>query len=111
MGLSARKIGGVDVGGSGVSVSVAVDVGERGVSLAGTGVLVGVNLDVGGTGATVGGVEVDSGVAVNGTDTAVRSAVRQAASSNAQSKKPNRCCLRATPFSQRLLAAVWAVHA
>jgi hypothetical protein len=102
---------GVDVGSSGVSVSVDMDVGERGVSLAGTGVLVGVDVDVGGIGVAVGVAEVGSGVALGGTDTAVSSAVLQAASSNVQSKKLNRCRFMAIPFLQRLLSAVRAVHA
>ena len=111
MGLSVGIAVGENAGGSGVSVSVNVDIGERGVSLAGTGVLVGVKVDVGGIGVAVGVAEGGSGVAVGRTDTGVNSAVPQAASSNAQSKRPNRCRLMATPFSQRLLPAVRAVHA
>jgi len=107
VGLSVGITVGVDVGGCGVSVSVDVDVGERGVSLAGIGVLVGIKADLGEIDVAVGGAEVGSGVAADGTDTAVSSAVPQAASSNAQSKRLNGCRFMATPFSQRLLSVVW----
>jgi hypothetical protein len=64
----------VDVGGSGVSVSVDVDVAGRGVSLAGTGASVGVKVDVGGRGVTVGagrGVLIATGFSVGGTGAGV----------------------------------------
>lgn len=101
---------GVGVGGCGTSVSVAVDVGERGVSLAGTDVLVGVKVDGGGIGVAQGVAEVGSGVAVGRTDPAVSLVVPQATSCNAQSKRLNRCRFMATPLSKRPLSAVRAVY-
>jgi hypothetical protein len=91
MGPSVRVAVGVDVDDSGVLVTLSVDVGGPGVSLAGTGVWVGVKLVVGGLGVAVDGAEIGSGVAVGRKDTAVSSVVLQAASSNAQSKRLDRC--------------------
>ena len=91
MGLSVGVAVGVDADDSGVLVTVDVDIGERGVSRAGTGVWVGVKVVVGGIGVAVDSAEVGSGVAVGRIDTAVGSVVSQAVSSNAQSKRLNRC--------------------